>query len=258
MSVKDNITFCTDTVIKTGEPHLMRVEVEKTNIALQIGRQSGLFRVPEIIDYDAIKGKVVFERITDIHGVRHAVSHGEKYGEILERIGIALAEIHKKLELPEDMVDNLPEEFCFTGNEVFLHGDFSVDNICVSDKNHAIIILDWQMTKMHGGKATYGTRYFDIVWFINNLFTKPFHKYLSGPSVRRAAEKFLSGYISNSDVSWNTQEFASYMMKFYITKMAQRRKRLTWKRRLLLWPGHVSWHMFTKSINSNNKQFGQD
>lgn len=254
--MKDNIVFSGDTVIKTGNPDLMRVEVEKTKRALQISRHSGLFKIPEIIDYDATKGKVVFERIADIHGVRHAVSHGQEYGKILERIGIALAEIHKKLELPDNMVEYLPDEFSFTGNEVFLHGDFSVDNICVSDNDHAIIILDWQMTKVHGGNATYGTRYFDIVWFINNLFTKPFHKYLSGPSVKHAAEKFLSGYISNSDVSWDTREFASYMMKFYTTKMAQRRKRLTWKRRFLLFPGHVSWRMFIKSIQSNNKLFG--
>lgn len=254
MLVRDNIRIAGDTIIKTGDPELMRVEVEKTTRAFEIGRQSGLFRVPRILDYYEKKGEVVFERIADIHGVRHAVSFGSRYAELLGRIGVALALVHRELELPGDMVVALPDEFALKGNEVFLHGDFSVDNVCVRKGSSEIVILDWQMTKVHGGKATYGTRYFDVVWFTNNLFTKPFHKYLFGPSVGCAAKKFLSSYLGACDVQFSVMEFASYMRQFYRTKLVLRSKSLTWKRRLLLVPGHAFWRMFIESISSNNER----
>lgn len=62
-----------DTVVKTADPERMRVEVEKTRRALEIGRQSGLFRVPEVLDYDEKEGVVVLERIRGLRPVRNGL-----------------------------------------------------------------------------------------------------------------------------------------------------------------------------------------
>jgi len=48
-----------DTVIKTASPELMRVEVEKTRRAHKIAEDCGLFRVPEVLDYDERRGVAV-------------------------------------------------------------------------------------------------------------------------------------------------------------------------------------------------------
>lgn len=260
MLVKDNITFSGDTVVKTGNPDAMRIEVEKTIRAFDIGCQSGLFRVPRILDYDESKGRVVFERIHDIQGIRHLVSFGSRYGMLLEKSGIALAAIHGGLELPAEMKILLPDEFVHDGNEVFLHGDFSIDNVCVHNNNLEIVILDWQMTKVHGGVASYGTRYFDVVWFINNLFTKSFTKYMFAPSVRSGAFRFLTAYIESCDCSYDMRDFGYYMKEFYRIKMDLRRKSMTWKRRIVMTPGHMFWRMFIRFVLSETctcRQFVQ-
>jgi len=254
--VRDNVRILGETVLKKGDPGLMRIEVEKSIRGHEIGRESGLFRVPQILDYDESKGEVVLERIADIRAVRHAVSFDKQYGDVLERVGVALAMIHRKLELPKGMVEALPDEFVLRGNEVFLHGDFSINNVCVGNESPTIVILDWQMTKVHGGKATYGTRYFDLVWFVNNLFSKPFHNYLPGPPVGRGARRFLAGYLGACDVSFSVREFAAYMKQFYRTKLALRRQSLAWNKRLQLAPGHIFWRMFIDSVASDNEICG--
>ena len=43
------VQFKKNTVIKTTAPDLMRVEVEKNRRAFEIGKDCGLFRVPEVL-----------------------------------------------------------------------------------------------------------------------------------------------------------------------------------------------------------------
>jgi hypothetical protein len=57
------VQFGKHTVTKSGAPERMRLEVEKTRRAFEIGLGCGLFRVPEVLDFDESKGVAVFERI---------------------------------------------------------------------------------------------------------------------------------------------------------------------------------------------------
>lgn len=246
---KENIRICRDTVIKTGPPDSIRVEVEKAVRGFEIGQDCGLFSVPKILDYDQSKGQVVFERLHNIWSIREVIELRRKYDSLAETIGHSLAIIHNKLTLPKDMITPLPPDFSLPAAEVFLHGDFSIDNICVGSSCPPIIVLDWQMTKVHGGNTTYGTRYFDLAWFVNNLFSRMFHRYLFSAPVAPIARKFLSSYFETAEFVYNAEEFISYMKRFYGTKLALRRKNLTWKRRSLLTPGHIFWGRFIESLH---------
>jgi len=220
-----------DTVVKTADPERMRVEVEKTRRALEIGRQSGLFRVPEVLDYDEKEGVVVLERIRGLRPVRNGLlARGRTALELAARSARALAAIHRDLRLPEDMRVNLPPELAAPGARVFLHGDFNGANVCRSETEPGLVILDWQMTSRHGGRATCGTRFFDVVWFLNYLLWTPGWRHLVGDPVAPVARVFLATYFHET-AAGDEAELGSYAQRFFEHKQARRRELATWWQR---------------------------
>lgn len=222
MSEKSHIRFVEDTVIKSGPPALMRIEVEKTRRARQIGLASGLFRVPEVLDYDETKGVAVFERIVGIRPLRHAVSWGRDYRALAGRIGTALAAVHRALNLPREMIIPLPQEFVADGHDVFLHGDPSVENIFLGPDSASLVILDWRMTGVHGGRATYGCRYFDLLWFVNNLLWSPTLRHLIGDPVRPVARAFVESYHLAAGIPYQAELLGAYAERFFEVKLPLR------------------------------------
>jgi len=222
MFEKTNVQFQGDTVIKSGDPAFIRIEVEKTRRAGSIGRESGLFRVPQVIHHDESRGVAVFERIRGIEPLYSATSWGRLCISLVERIGKSLAVVHRNLELPPDMVIPLPPEFAAIGQDVFLHGDPSVRNICIERDSSSIVIIDWQMTPVHGGQATYGCRYFDILWFINNLLWVPRLRHLFSDPVSPVARKFLESYYLEANIPYDAEAISGYAERFFSTKLPLR------------------------------------
>lgn len=224
MSEKSHVQITKDTVIKAGNPVLMRIEVEKTRRAGQIGKECGLFRVPEVLDYDEIRGVAVFERIMGIQPLRRTASWGREYVALGERLGASLAVVHRNLTLPRDMIIPLPPEFAANGHDVFLHGDLGINNICLDRNSSSIVILDWQMTGVHGGQATYGCRYFDILWFVNSLLWTPTIRHLLGDPVRPVARNFVESYYRTANIPYDAQSISGYAERFFETKLPLRRR----------------------------------
>lgn len=218
-----NIFFTKNTVIKRGDPSLMCVEVEKTKRAYQIGKDCGLFRVPEVLDYNEKKGEAVFRRIDGAIPICHKLPRGKEYVNFSERLGASLATIHQNLTLPTDMILPLPQDFAADiGQDVFLHGDLSLNNICTINDTFSIVILDWQMTPVHGGKATFGCRYFDILWFVNNLIWIPTIFHLIGDPVFPIARRFLESYFFTSKTTYKAESIARYAEHFFSKKISFR------------------------------------
>jgi len=59
----ETITISGNILIKKGQPHIMRIEVEKTRRAYEIACRCGLFCVPKVLDYDDSTGTAQFEFI---------------------------------------------------------------------------------------------------------------------------------------------------------------------------------------------------
>lgn len=207
------VRFAKQTVTKTTTPALMRVEVEKTRRAFEIGRDCGLFRAPRVLDYDERRGVAVFEKLA-IKPISTAVPWGKQKLRVAECLGASLAIIHRELVLPSEMRVSLPAQFAFPGDEVFLHGDLSTENVCVEAAWPPIVILDWQMTPLYGGQATHGTRYFDIMWFISNLINRPHMRFLFGNPVAPVASAFLSTYFNEAGLVCHPEKFATYAARF--------------------------------------------
>jgi len=163
--------------------------VEKTRRAFEIGRASGLFRVPEVLDYDDAGGVATFELV---RGIRTFFSSIPRSAPFAERVGRALAVVHRELSLPPAMVFPLPEHFNVSAIEVFFHWDFDGKNVRLQAASRSIVILDWQMTWHHGGKATCGSRFFDLIWFVDYLIWAPKYGHLFHEPVVPVAKTFLT------------------------------------------------------------------
>ena len=236
-----------NTVTKTAAPGLMRVEVEKTRRAFEIGRDCGFFRVPEVLEYDEAAGVVVFELIEDIQPAISRVKQGQF---IAERIGRSLAVVHQSLSLPQEMVVPLPPEFVLPGTEVFLHGDFNCCNVCLQPCSDSIVIIDWQMTSRHGGESTYGNRYFDLVWFVNHLLWVPTVGYLFRDPVSAVAKSFLESYFKEAKISYDADTLVLYAKKFFAIKLPHRKQHATWRTRYLLPRSNVLTQRFIESLKT--------
>ena len=240
-----------DTVVKRDHPDLMRIEVEKTIRAYKIGQECGLFRVPRVLDYNDDKGLVVLERIHRAKGVRDLIAFGRIDESLIETFGKAIAIIHKDLVLPSEMRISLPFELALNQNEVFLHGDLSVDNVCVVDSKPPIVILDWQMTLIYGGKATYGTCYYDLAFFINTMFIRPIPCYWSCLSADSAATKFMQSYASTMS-DFDAKEFKRYVKLFFQQVLIYRTNIMTWKRRISMIPCHYLFRRWIETVGRDD------
>lgn len=242
------LQFKKDTVIKKAEPKLMRIEVEKTKRAYTIGQECGFFRVPAVLDYDETRGVAVFERLNGIRPVHSILHKTNQAQDLIQRIGLILAIIHQRLTLPNDMAIALPAELDATGTEVFLHGDFNGINVCLTVRSSEIVILDWQMTSRHGGQATYGSRYFDLIWFVNYMLWTPTLRYLLCDPVTPIAKIFLTSYFMGTEVPYDSEMLMKYANRFFEQKLPFRDKNAGWRTRYLLPRSRVLTKRFIESL----------
>lgn len=217
-------------VTKTTTPELMRVEIAKTRRAFAIARSSGLFRVPEILDYDEARGVAVFERL-DITPVASAVRWGRGRTMLAEHLGTCLAVIHRELTLPDEMRIPLPAELVLPRDEVFIHGDLGLGNVCVGASWPPIVVLDWQMTPLCGGRATYGTRYFDLLWFIGNLILNPSARLAFGNPAAPAIRAFMASYFREAGLSCDAVLLREYATRLFAIQTSLYRYQILPKRK---------------------------
>lgn len=221
---KHSLRMAGSVVVKSAHPRYLRIEVEKTRRAVRIAEETGLFRVPRVLDYDEAKGQAVFERIPGLRTIREADPSGRNSAATAERIGSALAVIHRDLKLPAEMVRPIPEAFADGGGDVFLHGDFGLKNICVQPGSPEPVVLDWQFTDMHGGEASYGSRYFDLIWFINTLIWIPTIGHLVRDPVAPVARRFVASYFRTAGIPYDGEALSRYAERFFEFKRPERRQ----------------------------------
>lgn len=246
-------------VVKTGVPELMRIEADKTARACEIAGNCGLFEVPKVLDYDHSTGRVTFELIRDIRPMRQVVN-AENMACLMNTTGRILTIIHRHLTLPKDMIIPLPQQYRLENTDVFLHGDFALCNIYLNTDSNRIVVIDWQVqSRKLNVNATYGTRYFDIMWFVYNLFYRPVRRkrYRMAVAAEPMAREFLNGYFATSDFAYNGPELKGYMKHFLEVKIAERRSWLHWKRRLLLMPCHMKLRKLIKAYDFDKTELNE-
>ena len=185
-----------ETVQKTGKPILLAIEAEKARRAFEIGRDSGLFSVPKVVNFDAEAGVLEFERLSNLATLLDlAVRKDERLPGLLKKAGQALAVVHENLVLPEEMQYELPPEWMApAGENVFIHGDFACINVCFREPSDELVLVDWSAAPSVGRAPTFGSRYFDILMLVSSIFHgAPWRRALSWNG-KEMAKTFLRGY----------------------------------------------------------------
>lgn len=233
--------FVGDIARKTGQASLLAVEAAKASRALDIGKASGLFGVPEVVNFDTEAGVLEFERVRGLSTLLGlAIRKDDRLNELLDRAGQSLAVIHKKLTLPEEMKHELPPEWMGSPNEnVFIHGDFACINVCFHEPSSELMILDFSAAPMVGRTPTFGSRYFDIILFISSLFQGAPCGRIFDWNAAGMADKFLKGYRKESP------ETELGTLKDYSSEISRLQREniriLARQRSLIRAPIYISW-----------------
>jgi len=217
--------FDGDIARKTGSPSLLAVEAIKTQRAGEIGRSSGLFYVPKVISFDARAGVLEFERLRGLVTLFDlAVKKDPRLFELLEKTGRALAAIHRQLVLPDEVKHELPVEWMGPADEnVFIHGDFVCINVCFHEPSGQLVILDWSAAPIMGRTPTFGSRFFDILWFASSLF----HGAPSKSVLSWDAEKMTSAFLTGCGINASFEGLNRF--KTYVTKICRLHKKHVWQ-----------------------------
>lgn len=224
------------TVQKFDEPGLIAVEAEKMVRASQIGMATGHFVVPEVLECDKERGRLIMRRIVDYRPLREAAFARNERLDFYLRLGKALRATHDHLKLPAEMQYPVPGVLEGPGPCGFLHGDMSTVNVGVSEGE--LVILDWQLTRIYGGRATYGPVYFDCAWLLNNIFSRPLYR-CAGWDPEEDAEAFVLGYFGETP----DENFYRYQLNFVSLTIA-RRQRDSWLKSWLLRYAHRRWRAY--------------
>jgi len=185
-----------DIIRKTGELGTLVIEAAKASAAFDIGKDSGLFYVPKVVNFDAKTGVLEFERLNSLVTLLElAARKDERLFELLKKAGQALAIVHENLVLPQEMKYELPPEWMTRPDEnVFIHGDFAGFNLCFDESSGRLVILDWNSAPLLGNVVTYGSRFFDIIWLVVFIFYGAPRRCLFNWDAPTMANAFLSGY----------------------------------------------------------------
>jgi len=112
-----------------------RIEKEKARQMSEILASETDLTTPNLLDVDDDRGSLVFERLPAMRPL--SASEGTIW---FERIGRALAVVHRKLALPGELTIVRTVDRGSRGT-VFVHGDFMPNNLGI--RNGQLVVFDW-------------------------------------------------------------------------------------------------------------------
>ena len=199
-------------VVKVGQSSFMSIETEKTRRAYDIGKSSGLFRVPRVLAFDPTSGRLELELLTAIRPLRLVLRDCSDWKNLMARIGQSLALIHNQLCLPPALAVPLSESWQLTNSEtVVLHGDFGITNVQVDERDGNLVILDWSVMPMLDTNGTVGPREFDVAWFMRDLFFVRRRWGFLSKRASQEADVFLENYFAKTKCRRDIDEFLHYL-----------------------------------------------
>jgi hypothetical protein len=189
------VTVRDDVVVKLQEPGASRRERLRTLAGQALGRETGLFAVPEIVSFDDARGELVFER-WPLPALGEFLSDPGRSLEIAERAAVILAAIHSSLEPPQGAttatagclgIDPMREL-------VPLHGDFGITNVRHLAASDAVAVIDWSNADWIGVDADLGAPEIDVGVFMRSLFHRSVLDRTPRDHRHRVARRFLTTY----------------------------------------------------------------
>ncbi|MCK5924229.1 MAG: hypothetical protein KAG66_25060, partial [Methylococcales bacterium] len=128
--------------------------------------------------------------------------------------------------LDDSMRVPLPQEWIGDHEgDVFLHGDFTANNVCIDEENMELVIIDWSAAPLVGRMATIGLGLFDVICFTRHLIMgAPWAKTLTWPGTS-LCDLFILGYVDYNGAPIDPaiwERYQNEMMKFSRLTMRDR------------------------------------
>ncbi len=159
-------------------------------------------RIPPVKRIIESERKIVFDFIPDLQPLRKYMLRGDKAIDLAGRIGRGLHIAHHNLKLKEKYKILLPPPFQKYDEKVFLHLDFNTVNVQYQEKNDLIYFVDWEISPLLEGPWSYGCRYYDLIYFIYQVFVSPPYLWIQKKKKQKIIDNFLNGYFTG-DTSIN-------------------------------------------------------
>lgn len=143
--------------------------------------------VPEILASDPVRGSIDFAHV-DAVTLRRVLLEEEDGEQGMRRAGTALGGLHRA---------SLGRAVG-RGDRVFLHGDYSIDNVLVRRPWTSFAIVDWSSAPWAVDREAEGDPRHDVMAMLISLFyRRPFSPFAPGDP-RPYAAAFLQGYEAES------------------------------------------------------------
>lgn len=201
----------TGTFVKKAPISKSSVEILMSRAAYEFSGSEAGFYCPKLHSFDKESGEMTFELLVNCKNLRavfiekagffSSKKDRDKLQEIFKRVGKSLYYIHSKLFQQKDLEKHsLP--FQYVENQeindlVFIHGDFTLNNVMYDESLDKIYFIDWSSSPFFEQPANFGSRFWDLSFFISSTFYFSFSTLSKIVFRKKLIDNFLSGYLEN-------------------------------------------------------------
>jgi hypothetical protein len=184
-------------IIKTGSKARMKIEAAKLTSAYELGKRTGLFRSPRLID-SSEDGTLVLEFVPGFRSAQVLAAYGSETHPFWAASGSALRTIHAYLDPQDCAAAPLPSLWnASSDSRCWLHGDYNLANVGYTLPYEGPVVLDWSLTPMLDSNATVGSPFFDLAWMLKSIFLLPLRMQMAR-GLERKADRFLGAYFQGT------------------------------------------------------------
>lgn len=213
--IRRQVVITADSIIKKQPRSFFESELHRTEQAELIARESETFCVPKILRVEPQLGTIHFQRIQNSRSLASALCEVSPScaDRFLVKAGQTLAEIHHRLPSTTELQIDLASEWIPSAKmqAVCIHGDFTVQNILITNPSDRLVVIDWVTSDLCGSEATTGPWAFDVAWFIRSLLGVPPWFSLSIAHAADRAKVFATAYCRFADHGANLEELGAYL-----------------------------------------------
>ena len=183
-----------------------------------LSKETQNFYVPKVLDYDEKTRTVKLEYLPDLISLKQYFSQHKEIARMLYRVGDALASCHRGLQIPiQDRTEAWVPWIGLKRDQVVVHGDFNMINLCYSADRDRLVILDWETSPALPFQCNWGSRYLDIVQFIRNLLLQQHSLGKSVLQFRKRVKIFLTAYQQTSGICLDMRRLNHRLYDYNLT-----------------------------------------
>lgn len=183
--------------------------------AFFLSQTSSMFSVPRIVSDDFQSGTITMEYVPGLISLKDRLGQGLNTATLLSRVGYSLGLLHRHLELSSEFRIEAPQPWLGEPHEqVFVHGDFNMTNLCYDPLNERLIILDWETSPALPFICTRASRYLDIAQFVRSLLLQQRSLLIGGLTFTSRMGYFLAGYEQGAGMQVDAARLKKFVLAY--------------------------------------------